>query len=166
MNTVATGTATDLANIGQYAEDFSPGDGGLLHIDTYYPVSQDVANWFQEQLDNYNIELWGNGIVINADGADGIDIYFKVGQPQEVEVSGIGQEPLSTLAIMGIIVAAGIAVALIILASVAAWKLSQLPASDFTPIIQGLADLPWILVAGLVLLGGVLIYRVIPARKK
>ena len=155
MNTIAEGTSTDLLNIGQYESAYSPGDGGILHIETSEPVDPSALAWFQDQINSAGITLWGKQLVLNENG-NGIDIYFDY-----PPVSGVGIAPLVLLAA---IIGSAIALAILALVFVVVWKLMQIPADQFTPIIQGLAAIPWILGAAAVLLGGVLIYRLIPAR--
>jgi hypothetical protein len=153
-NIIATGDQWNLTSLDSYESSFSPGDGGILHIDTVIPVSQDVGNFLYQQLVNYEVPMWGRKVALNENG-NGVDIYFF--KHAGVGVQGIGLGPLALLAV---IVAAAIAAGILILVIVAAWKLSQIPASEFTPIITALTALPWILGVGAVLLGGVLIFRV------
>lgn len=153
--TIATGNQWDLTSIDSYENNYSPGDGGILHIDTVIPVSQEVGDFIYQQLVEHEVPLWGRKVTLN-EGVNGIDIYFY----KPVSSVGMGSIGIAPMVLLALIVGAAIAAGILILVSVSAWKLSQIPAAEFTPIITAISALPWILGVGAVLLGGVLIFKV------
>lgn len=81
---VTTGSATDLAQLDQYEDEFREGDSGMLEVDLRLPVSQGVASSLEDQLRKAGVE----GVrVVTA--SPRLKIYFNKGFPWLAVIAAI-----------------------------------------------------------------------------
>lgn len=100
---IAQGSVNDLATLDQYRVNFPEGSEGYLELELSSPVAVEVVNWLDGKLESVGVprsrvEVRGNSLLI----------YFKT------EVA-----PL-------VLIAGAIALSLVLLAVIVAWKLFKL----------------------------------------
>jgi len=120
---VATGSASSLANLGQYEDRFDEGDYGRLDLNLTSSVAADIIAWLDDKLDTAGVPE--HRLVV--DGKT-IQIYFKKEVP-----------PL-------VIIAAAIAACFIILTLVVSWQLLRLTPTEAAWTIFGIPVLIIIIV--------------------
>jgi hypothetical protein len=141
LKVIATGTASDIYNIGDYDAQFNEGDYQVVDLNLDSPPADWVINEIQEQLLAHGATLTQD--IEKRDGGKTLRIHAQTNNP--------------FLIILAVVLATALAAAIIIIATMISWAIYKV-----VNLISALGPWGWIGLAafGMVVVGGVAAYGI------